>query len=353
MIRNHKAGAFEKALTAAFGTMVAFALTACGGGGGGGTGGYPAAMSTTTSTPSSTATGSSTGTQQTAAEPGSEELAAFELLNDERLKCGFGPLVRNSALDAAARGHANWLLLNNRNGHYQTERTQGFTGVNVLDRASTAGYSAGWVEDENASFARSSATGVGQLSIRTLLSGPYHMRGLVDGYRDVGLAVMTSEEAGATNQAKRVVAQVDIGYTGKDGRRSSSPGVVSTYPCDGTNGTFAQSTSESPNPVPGRTSPTGQPIFVFGDYGKSLTISSALLQEVITGNTPTLLPTMSATTDPNGYLWAHEAAILPDQPLKTSTAYRVTIVGINAGKPFTKTFTFTTGAFANAASAPN
>lgn len=126
-------------------TLVSVALlVACGGGGGGGTASTPTPNPTPTPTPTPTpvvvtsniVTSVSTPTYA----PVSEELAAFNLLNAERLRCGFGLLAQNPALDTAARGHADWLLINNYTGHYQIAGTTGFTGLTPDDRLVAAGY---------------------------------------------------------------------------------------------------------------------------------------------------------------------------------------------------------------------
>jgi hypothetical protein len=278
------------------------------------------------------------------------------LLNSERQACGFAPLARNAQLDAAARGHAHWNLVNNSTGHYQTPDTLDFTGINETDRASAAGYKPGVVEDSNTdSFGRSKATGFGELAIHSLLTAPYHLRSMVGNFRDVGIAVLTSDDTGTTGEfGPRVTAQLELGYTLTDGPRNPAPGAVLSYPCGGTTGTFARLANESPNPVPYRdlaTSPLGQPIYLVGDEGKTLAVTSALVQEVATGNTVALLPTLTAANDPNFYIRSSEAIVIPDAPLKTNTQYRVTIVGTNDGISFTKTFNFTTGALADATDA--
>lgn len=289
---------------------------------------------------------------------GSEEQAAFALLNKERLNCGFGALARNSQLDTAARGHANWMLVNNATGHGQTANTTGFTGANPIDRISAAGYAAGTYDDENLDIGgRSKAAGFGELAVRGLLSAPYHLGGMVSGYRDVGISVMSSDDVGTTTKFQpRVVTQFDLAVATTATAQAPTAGTVLSYPCDGTTGTFTTVSNESPTPVAGRnlaTSPIGQAIYLAGDAGKSLSISSAVVQEKVTGNTLTLLPPITGANDPNKVLQANEAVLLPEAALKVNTQYTVTIVGANAGGSFTKTFSFTTGSLAQAQSAGN
>lgn len=334
-------------------------LAACGGGGGGGGAtGFPSVPAAPQAeAPDNDATQNPVTPETPSAVPGAEERAAFELLNNERLTCGFGALARNSQLDEAARGHANWLLLNNFTGHYQQEGTTAFTGVNPADRIKAAGYVPAWSADEIAQISGSAnTTGYGMLAVRGLLSAPYHLVGMVSATRDVGIAVMSSDEAGSTEKFKgRIVAQFDLAYTAASGSQTRPADTVLSYPCAGTNGTFARLSGESPNPLPGRNlgvSPVGQPVYLVGDANKTLAISSTLMQETGTGNTVALLAPITSATDANKTLKVNEAIVFPDAPLKTNTEYAVTIDGTNGGTSFTKTFKFKTGALAEATSAP-
>lgn len=354
---------FQRTNVSVCATALCIALTACGGGGGGGGGGgIGLPMLPTTGPAPAPAAAPPAPAPAPAPAPsapaGSEELAAFTLLNKERLNCGFGALSRSSQLDVAARGHANWMLVNNATGHGQTPDSPGFTGASPYDRITAAGYTPSTYDDENMDIGgRSKATGFGEISVRALLSAPYHLGGMVSGYHDVGVSVMSSDDVGTTSKFKpRVVAQFDLANTFTTTPQAPAAGTVLTYPCDGTTGTFTMVSNESPNPVPGRnlaTSPIGQAIYLAGDAGKVLRITSALLQEKSTGNTLALLAPITGSTDANKVLKSNEAIVIPDAPLKVSTQYLVTIVGENDGTSFTKNFSFTTGALAQAQSAGN
>jgi hypothetical protein len=52
---------------------------------------------------------------------------------------------------------------------------------------------------------------------------------------------------------------------------------------------------------------------------------------------------LTAANDPNKYLQAQQAAIIPPSVLAPNTTYRIVITGTAAGVPFTKDFTSTTG----------
>ena len=120
-------------------------LAACGGGGDGAPSPAPA-----TSTPSASSSVVASVPASTYA-PGSEELAAFTLLNAERQRCGFGQLTQSAALDAAAKAHATYQIVNNIVSHFENLSTNptGFTGADAAARVVAQGYTgAGAVADE-------------------------------------------------------------------------------------------------------------------------------------------------------------------------------------------------------------
>lgn len=81
----------------------------------------------------------------------SEQATAFSLLNAERVACGFGAVAQSTQQDAAAAGHAKYLLADNFGDQYQHAGTPNFTGNSPLDRATAAGYTAMSIADLNTS----------------------------------------------------------------------------------------------------------------------------------------------------------------------------------------------------------
>ena len=350
-------------------------VASCGGGGGGGGGGSiaalpsststtPAASTPTATTTTTTGTGSnsapSTGTTPESSTiiatvtpsnyaAGSEQAAAFALLNAERTACGFGALSQNTQLDTAAAGHAKYLLADNYAGHYQAAGTANFTGNGPLDRATAAGYNASLIYDLNTSVTGiADITGRGVFSVRSLLSAPYHLADFTQSMRDVGISIMSSDQAGSTAAyGPRSVEQFDLATTPAAGEQLPSSSDVLTYPCASSTGTFFEVVNESPNPVPGRdllANPLGQPVYVFVRPGQTLTIASAKMNVgSATGAAVALRTPMTSSNDPNLDLTANQALIIPDVALTPSTSYFVSITGTNNGVNFTKSFSFTTG----------
>ena len=335
--------------------IVAFAaLTACGGGGGGGaTGGAAApavaAAPADTFFPSNFVISVPTPTFA----PGSEELAAFNLLNAERTQCGFGKLAQNTQLDAAARAHADYQLRNNVDSHFenQTQFPTGFTGVDDVARMIFAGYTnVGASTDEYVvTTGLGTKTGLGERGIRNLLSAPYHMAGLLGSYRDIGMSLRNG--ADVSSSTTRVIFQVNPAYKTSAGPQLMGSADVLTYPCEGTTGAIRQLLNEEPNPVPGRnlaTQPLGTAIYMAVREGRVLRITSSSVTKTSTGASVVMRAAIDSSNDPiapcnRGCFQSYEAYVIPDAPLDANSRYDVVVSGTNNGTPFTRSFRFETG----------
>ena len=316
--------------------VLAALLAACGGGGG----------------------GDSAATSVTLA-PGAveEDVAAFQRLNAERLHCGFGTLARNASLDAAARAHADYQAFYGIVDHLEdaAARPVGFTGALPIDRVLAKGYATraadiGGVADEiTALLGTASKTGLGESGIRSLLNAPYHLRGLMSGYRDVGLAVRSSTDVGATQPS--VYLQINAAYLTAAGPQLLAATDMRTYPCEGSTGINFRLSNESPNPVIGRdlaVNPLGSSVYVALRPGNRLVVSSAVFTQVSTGQVVATRAPVGAANDPyrgcaEGCFGGHEAYIAADAPMQPGTAYRVNLAGTNNGVAFARQFSFTTG----------
>ena len=329
-------------------------LSACGGGSDGDLPATPPAQAATPASPNPSLV-ITPGAPPTYA-PGSEELAAYTLLNAERGRCGFGLLAANAALDAAARSHADYLLINSLNSHLQnaTQFPEGFTGTDASARVRAQGYTdLGGVTDEFSFFTSSrpplSKRGIGVLGIRGLLNAPYHLNELMTGYRDVGIAVRSSEDTGKGQEG--VFVQINAAYTASAGPQLPGGSDVQTYPCEGTTGVNRQLTNETPNPVPGRdlrTAPLGSTVYIAVRQGNRLRVTSAAMTRADTGEAVQLRTPVTSANDPygpclTGCFGPHQAYVVPDAPLLPDTAYTVMLGGTNNGAAFSRSFTFSTG----------
>lgn len=332
--KNTKSFSLNAILSAVFASGL---LVACGGGGGstaaapGGTtppiGGQATLVLTV---PAATYTG--------------EQAAAYTLINIQRSTCGFGLLAQNAALDAAATAHVAYFpsSITGEDPHAEVTGRVGFTGTTPTARALAKGYvgAAGEV----------AALGTGTSAVRLLLSGPYHLRGLMDGYRDIGIGVGVGAPIPEMNY---FVGDLGI-QTGVAPQLLAGTDVL-TYPCNGVTGVNYLMRNESPNPVPGRdlnANPIGSPVLIKVRDGNALVIASATMVNVATGGSVLLRAPVSAATDPNrangvSYFKASEAYVAPDAALAPGTTYQVTINGTNNGAVFSRTFSFTTGTGVN------
>ena len=280
---------------------------------------------------------------------GSEEAYAFQFLNAERSRCGFGTLVQNTQIDSAAQAHADWGLRNWVFSHYEdnTKYPLGYTGYSFFDRIEFQGYTNLFLAGETIvrSDGISAKFGGGAAHIRLLLAAPFHLNTLTYGFRDLGLSVRSNIDAGSSNPA--VYSVVNFAYKENPGLQRQSSSSILTYPCDGTTGVNYRSTNTTPNPVPGRdlrAFPLGHPVLIRVREGNTLSITSATMRNLITNELVTLRS--AATTkadDPHGYFEYNEAYVIPDEPLSPNTAYEVSIAGTNSSVPFTRTCVFSTG----------
>jgi uncharacterized protein YkwD len=329
-------------------------LTACGGGGdspnttpiappppGAGSGGGSAGLALVTSVPTPTYAA------------GSEELAAFNKINAERSACGFGLLAQAPALDKSAKAHTEYMLVNGAStwSHYEdaTRFPNGFTGVEPFDRAVLQGYPSASVVSEGFSSVLSKVDG-GETSVRRLLSMPYHVRAMLDGWTEVGGSVRAAADLGIP-LVTTVLGTYNYGYHNAKGKQQLPSGTLATYPCQGLVGSApAIRGEEVPSPVRNRfltSNPAGGAILMKVRDGEVLTVNS--IQVFGPGNAPVaLMPVMTAANDWNERLSPSEAFVLPDTPLAAHTSYRVVIngsIGTPSGtKPIVNhSFSFTTG----------
>lgn len=315
----------QKMMKPALALTLAALLAACGGGG---------SSDADTGTPAPPPTSDDkpvTSVPAPTYPAGSVELASFNLLNQERGRCGFGLLAQSAQLDLAAQKHGRYMQVNQINSHDEDPAKPEFYGKDPSERAAKAGY-VGVAGDANGV----NRGRVGNLlEIRGLLAAPYHEVGvLAPYYFDVGLNLFTWDASG------RFTGLVVSLGTPK-GRVTPKVADVRTYPCDGTTGVMAVGEAEVPSAFPNEASPAwGQPVVVVGAAPLRVTAASitgprgAVALKAIYGD--------GQATDPNGYFQGGRAVVIP-VPLEPNTVYAVTVAGTNNGQPFTKSFSFQTG----------
>lgn len=315
---------------AAISVAALLALSACGGGGGG---------SSTASAPSSTGASSSTVTTGNLTAPqyaaNSAQIAAFNLLNQQRQQCGFPALTENTVLDQAAAAHAKYM---GENGGTITDTevstNTGFTGATYSDRATTAGFPTGasvaGVSGGYYTNAALTETQYGQQLVWGWLSGVYH----------IAVGVLPTTEIGVGwnettfNGFPEVQASLSL----------ANPQPVSggplTFPCQGTTGVAYSAGGETPTP-PNTSGNWGTPIAVAGNLTDTIVLQSATIADA--SSHVVTMQLLNSASDPNHLLPAYEAVAYPTSPLSANAAYSVSMSGTVNGQPFTRNFTFTTG----------
>ena len=182
---------------------------------------------------------------------GTEELAAFDLLNAERLRCGSGALA-----------HAGWQILNGTTNHYELAGTAGFTGLTLVDLAAPAGYTPMLAFSESLAIGiGANKSGRGSAGLWELFSAPYHAATLLSPDMEVGISVRSPVDVGSSNLFN--VTEVN-------------PGARTAYPCDGVAGVNFRMPLELPNPVQKRSlaaQPLGHPVSVVVRFGNTLVIT--------------------------------------------------------------------------------
>lgn len=289
---------------------------------------------------------------------GSEQKAAFDLLNQERLACGFGTLAQNTALDTAALNHSMYQFINNVSTHEEDKvlYPSGFTGHTVLDRVWHAGYgtpaTVRQAAEDFAEGTRASATaptlGDATFYTRALLSAPVHLASMMSDADAAGTAFVDSGTiAGYPFRGRRTMALFNFGF---QARQSLGSSAVVTYPCQGSTGIVWKISNEIPTPIPGRNllvDPIGPGIVVKAAADRVLVISSASVVNTNTG-TATSTYILNAANDPaGGVVGLNQAVVIPLAPLAATTTYQVNVSGTHGGVPFSRSFTFTTGSIAS------
>jgi hypothetical protein len=256
---------------------------------------------------------------------GSNELLAFERLNADRERCGFGKLAQNAKLDASAAAHRAYMVANKVMTHIESQALPGFTGVNPLDRDIAQGYSGSIQEDLTAgSFDSLWSFAGGDKQVALLAGGTYHAGVVTDGYRDVGLSWGANAFA------------LEMGIP--SGGAAQTASGVRTYPCEGSADVVNSISLEEPNPFPGQSTAWGPTISVIGDQVR---ISGAAITGPAGSVAIRAIYADGQQADPNGRCQINRACVIP-VALQLGTTYQVQIAGTQGGQPFTKAFSFTT-----------
>lgn len=324
-------------------TAMTLALAACGGGGGGDDGGSKQEPSTPT-TPTAPAEPTSVPPATTAPTPsypgGDLRLAAFNSLNEYRIKMGVGALKQDAALDIAADNHLAYMKANSVISHEETVGKAGYTGVNPYEQGVAAGANkAQWI-----SQAASGSTDCVTVFKNTV----YHLQGITSNQETVGIAVRDGYcvlNFGLTTGANGS----GYGLPAWGGQQLQGNGVAySPIDNESVPGIFTAS-GEQPSPAPDL-SAAGHPVMFrvpAPNANDVLTVATFTLTGPGGGLVPARILVASgakansaaaAISDP--YVYNGVAFLLPTQPLIAGT-YTATFAGARNGVPISKSWSFT------------
>lgn len=233
---------------------------------------------------------------------GSDLLAAFNYLNDERARCGFGKLVQNSALDRAAFSHATYedsqpVIGDSSSAYRENPGAAGFTGVTASDRAAAQGY-----QTASPAFDAKSIEGIlyyspnpgsaaglsdsAQRLMRKTFARRYEGLRLLSEGTEVGIGKVTRDFSTGGTRYVGTVLDVAVGNASYEKGQTPSTGEgIRTYPCEGTTNVNPNGATSYFPTIGGGIGLSSSPIFVVGEPGKTLTIDDATITEVIGGLT--------------------------------------------------------------------
>ncbi|WP_390331214.1 CAP domain-containing protein [Undibacterium arcticum] len=285
----------------------------------------------------------------------------FNWFNFRRQQLALPALPRNGLIDAAARGHSNYQVLNNTITHDQTTGNPGFTGKDIRERLAAAGY---MLSPTSFAFGEviSKTSGLtGFDNADELIRAIYHRFVIFEPMFKEGGAGAATASNGATYFTTDFVANNGFGP-------GIGAGQIVGYPFDQQQriATSFDHGTETPDPVPPSLYPqyqgmsVGYPVSVHANLTQRIDVASQNFTIMPIGSTtplPALL--LSYATDPGSASEPHPtpisaAAIIPLTPLAANTRYQVRFSGTicsadidtnlcsSAPVALTRSWTFTT-----------
>jgi uncharacterized protein YkwD len=251
--------------------------------------------------------------------------ASLNAINMYRRWLGLPPMTIHPALQQAAENHANYYRLNYGDPHLagmglhmEVEGNPGFTGADMSDRASAAGYDSPYV-NENAGISGSMFWStdwfIGTVGHRLTLIDPR--------YTDVGMAFV--------DEGEMVFEVIQLGSP--DWENTSGQEWVAWPPANAT-GVGLDFWGEAPDPFAAEY-PVGYPI-TLSWHGEG----EIVLERFSLTTNGLEVPSFAAVGD--GWLTHNTAMLVSVDPLQSSTTYTVSLAGMAGGQPFEKTWSFTT-----------
>jgi uncharacterized protein YkwD len=291
-------------------------------------------------------------TQANYANP--ELKAAFDRLNEMRLRAGLGALAQSTQLDQAAQLHSEYQGLNILITHDEVSGRPGFHGASIFDRINVAGY--GDFGDATEVIAPIYLLGATRpspaQSVDVLMGTPFHRAAILrPQYADMGIGLAGNARE---NYLTIDLAHLPANIQGAPDNHTIQDHLI-VWPVAGMRDMPTAMRCEDPNPIKENgsssfcsdRSPAGYPASIQVNKSASRSISTIAQFEMREKTTGTLVDTKlladslhAANPVLAGLMGKQEnrvaddyydgnsfVAILPKVPLKRNTEYEVTFVG--------------------------
>lgn len=296
---------------------------------------------------------------------GSEKLAVFNQLNDDRSRCGFGKVAQNVLLDKAAQAHADYLALNKSSPtQYETQGLPGYSAFDPSARLTGVGYKYSyWSEIISQQLWGSSYAGtiygpvekLATNNLRILYGTVYHLAGAMRFSTEVGIGISRfSQDAKVAANAKMLVIDSGVPDSMSPLGQQIAQDTLVTFPCQGISGVNPIFSGEDPDPFPDldwENTPYGQPIYLMGATGSTLSLTSGTITLRGGGSVPVTV--LTKDNDPQLRLFANQIFVVPTKRLADNSTYDVLLTGTHSGMvsltnpngSFSRSFSFSTGTF--------
>ena len=232
---------------------------------------------------------------------------------------------RNSALNVAADNHAVYSVSNDTVTHTETATLRSFTGASPGKRIGVTDYPKITGKDEPVAWGEvlSKTGSMSQEAFDGLSAAIYHRFVMLSSqFDEVGIALRPG------SQANTMLSVVD--FASKSAIRSNR---VIVFPADGQANVAPAFNSdyETPDPFPNATF-VGYPVSIQSDRGTKLNVGRFELYKVINGQrsaieVPTWLRGVGGKTSVDANLESHEAFLVAQDSLENATQYEVLFVG--------------------------
>lgn len=252
-------------------------------------------------------------------------------INFRRTQIGLPALARNASIDRAAQGHSDYQKINNKVTHDQASGAPGFTGTQLSNRLTEAGYLFAPAERAYGEVISATSNASGFYMAEELITAIYHRFVMFEPkFKEIG--------TGAAANASGYI-YFTSNFTANNGfGPGMGRGNIATWPANGQTGVTPNffSNYEEPDPVE-NLNEVGYPISVHADLDATLTVQSFTVRP--RGGAPLNVKLLKLGVD--SHTPQSAAAIIPLTVLAARTVYEVHFSGTIDNVPITKTWTFT------------